>query len=193
MALGSIELGKVLVENGLSPDDIEERASQIVLFGSRAAGVAGPESDWDLLCIGDGESIHLSRLDLIWVSEKDLTTRKWLGSELATHIAAYGKWLLGVDSWSQKAFVSRRAKQTKRRAVLTQSQELSRLWSSLLPSRQAKQARRLRRQVQRLAYLVDGRAVPSSPLLDLAWKRHRAPTEDLKCSPMIAAPSLAEP
>ena len=33
--------------------------------------------------------------DLIFVASETLASRRWLGSELASHVAAYGRWLHG--------------------------------------------------------------------------------------------------
>jgi predicted nucleotidyltransferase len=48
----SVVLAPVLetLRNGLGDDLVA-----VVLFGSRARGEAGPESDWDLLLIGEGD------------------------------------------------------------------------------------------------------------------------------------------
>ncbi len=113
---------------GVSITSLRRSAREIVLFGSRAAGVAGPLSDWDLLCIGCPSreqrwpsstatlAAHSSvrppflfselaadprvrRTHLVWIDERSLGTQKWLESELAGHVARYGVWLHGKPRW----------------------------------------------------------------------------------------------
>ena len=163
------ELPRTLVAHGISLADLERQASQIVLFGSRAGGVARTDSDWDLLCIGEGVSTRSRHLDLVWIPAERIVHEAWLGSELATHVAAYGRWLAGEDTWSHRAHVSAWAAEAKRRSAQRRLGELERLWPRLLPSRRAKHLRRLRREVQRFELLRGGHAVPPSRILDEAW------------------------
>lgn len=49
-------LDHALASVGTSLADLRAAATEIVMFGSRAAGVARATSDWDLLCVGRGVS-----------------------------------------------------------------------------------------------------------------------------------------
>src|SRR5436190_23090781 len=84
---------------GLSWLDLQAQASQIILFGSYALSLETEASDLDLLCVGRGKRFKSATLHVIWVSEERTTSDDWLGSELATHICAYGKWLKGENTW----------------------------------------------------------------------------------------------
>jgi hypothetical protein len=180
---------------GLTCAAIERNASQMVLFGSRAAGVAGEHSDFDLLVVGEGRSIHTRQVDLIQVPPEAVQSVRWLGSELASHVATYGRWLFGPDDWRANAHISHEAVTQKREGIEFQLGELSRLWPSLLPAARARHVTRLRREVQRLELMRGGHAVPPSRHLDLAWQQRGVPREDLAdlivaCA-MIALPTVA--
>jgi hypothetical protein len=170
----------VLRGQQISWSALECRASQVILFGSRAAGVAGVDSDWDLLCVGEGTSVHNRNIDLVWVSPMQLSTDRWLGSELASHVAVYGQWLVGEDSWSHCVSISPEAVHHKRQSILFQLSELKRLWSSIIPGWRAKHLRRLRRDVQRLHCLIEKRAVPPTRMLDDLWGKSGMPPEELE-------------
>lgn len=159
---------------------LECRASQIVLFGSRAAGVARIDSDWDLLCIGDGRSVYNDKIDLVWISAMQLATDRWLGSELASHVAVYGQWLVGKDSWSHRVSIAPETIRHKCQSILLQLFQLRRLWSNIVPGWRAKHLRRLRRDVQRLHYLIAKRAVPPTRILDDLWNQSGMPLEELE-------------
>lgn len=92
-------------------------------------------------------SVHNKKIDLIWISPAQLKTDRWLGSELASHVAAYGHWLVGEDSWSHRTSISPEAVHHKRLSVLFQLSELKRLWPGIIPGWRAKHLLRLRRDV----------------------------------------------
>ena len=149
-------------------------ATQVVLFGSRAANVAGDGSDWDILCVGNGSTRLGRRLDIVWVREEDVQSANWLGSELASHIGAYGVWLVGEDDWTGLVSISNEAVSRKEQRVRRQLQGLEKYYDRILPSLRAKHLRRVRRQVQRLQHLRRNRPVPPSPLLDEIWASHES-------------------
>jgi nucleotidyltransferase-like protein len=163
------ELRRQLEIGGLPWAVLARRAQEIVLFGSRSQGVAGPDSDWDLLCVGEGSTSRVGSVHLVWVPSTEMFTRKWLGSELAGHIAAYGVWLVGTSHWQNQVFVSATALAHKQRIVKARLAALDRYQHDLAPARRAYYGLRIRRDVQRLMILRAGRPVPASPLLDRAW------------------------
>ena len=154
---------------GLSWSRLVRRASEIVLFGSRAQGVGGDDSDWDLLCIGDDATSRVGAVHLVWLSPDDTVRGSWLGSELAGHVAAYGVWLRGASGWKEKVFVSPSTLAHKRRLVKAGLRALESHHRDLAPPRRHHHALRIRRDVQRLLILGSGEAVPASPVLDQAW------------------------
>lgn len=173
------EVDSVLRPVGLTWESVEQEASQVVLFGSRAADVAREDSDWDLLIVGNGKSVHTQRVDLVWISPAVIRSEHWLGSELASHVAAYGRWLLGSEDWRGKVHISLAAIKRKQTGVEFQLKELNRIWSSLLPHARARHLTRLRRDVQRLSLLRNGDPVPPSRHLDVVWMRDHSPREDI--------------
>jgi len=82
------DLLQALADLGLSLGELQRSAEQIVVFGSRAAGLARESSDWDLLIIGSDSSLHTPALDLVWVTPRELESADWLASELAGHVAS---------------------------------------------------------------------------------------------------------
>jgi len=163
------ELHRQLEMGGLPWTVLARKASEIVLFGSRAQNVERKESDWDLLCVGESSATRVGNVHFVWVPPEETFTEKWLGSELAGHIAAYGTWLLGKGSWRELVFVSPIAVAHKQRLVKARLSALAKYTDDLSPARRAYYALRIRRDVQRLVILRGGGAVPASPLLDRAW------------------------
>jgi len=160
---------KRLRASGLRLDQLKKACEQIIVFGSMTIeGKRG--SDLDLLCIGHGQRVKNPCVDLVWRCPDRIKKQGWLGSELANHVAHYGKWLHGLDNWSKSVFISHRAIRLKRRSIRSRARALERWWQKLRPEYKAKHVLKLRRDLQRLAMLVRRRAVEPSPLLDEHWR-----------------------
>src|SRR5438552_6331351 len=97
--LRSLALSRVERAGILWPH-LDSQATQIIVFGSFALSTATESSDLDILCIGEGERIRSPELHLIWVSSRRITSAEWRSSELATHVATYGKWIKGENNWA---------------------------------------------------------------------------------------------
>ena len=164
------DLRLVFVRSGTSWDDVVENALQVILFGSRAVGPHGPDSDWDLLCVGHGERIRRGELDLLWLTRSETRSKEWLGSELASHIAAFGKWIVGADDWSDMATISDEAIAKKRRHIEHRLAALARVWLHLSTAHKRRHTRLIRRQLQRLQLLERRQAVIPNPMLDREWR-----------------------
>ena len=174
-------LVRALRRQQISWSALEDRASQVILFGSRAAGVAGRDSDWDLLCIGEGTSLHNGRLDVVWIPPEQLATEACARLRIAASlVATYGIWLVGEDSWSHLVRISPEAVHHKRQLILCQLSELRRLWSSIIPAGARSISRHIRRNVQRLHFLIEKRAVPPTRVLDDLWNQSGTPPEELE-------------
>jgi len=148
---------------------IAEQTSQIILFGSWAISAQCEFSDIDLLCVGEGSRFKSSLLDIVWRSPQQLLADKWLGSELANHIAHYGLWLHGRDDWGSKVYYSEQALLFKRRLIRSRFSALFRLWPTLSPAYRQKHVVKLRRDIQRLALIKSRSPMKPSPLLDREW------------------------
>jgi hypothetical protein len=146
-------------------------ADQLVLFGSRSAGVARPDSDWDVLLVrADGPAIRCaSKVDLVEIPKPQLNSSAWLGSELAGHIAAYGHWIVGEPTWSASVHFSKFAIERKGNRLKSRLQNMQPSWDILQPAYQKRFAMIVRRDVQRYRCLVEGRPVAPSSMLDSTW------------------------
>lgn len=158
-----------LVAIGWSWEMLLERCHQVILFGSRAANMHRPTSDHDLLCIGRGEARITPAVDMVWISVERLEGSEWLGSELAQHVAHYGCWLSGENTWGSAVFSSERAILQKADQIKARVHALIPRWDRLLPPYHRKYSRLVRRDLQRLQLLAEGKAVPPSPALDSEW------------------------
>jgi hypothetical protein len=157
---------------GLSWQYLEFHACELVLFGSRACGCASVRSDWDLLCIGDGITRRTPSIDVLWLSRDFVRSHAWKASELAAHIAVYGRWLHGQPSWQAELRSGvNEAFQAKTARIARRIQALERVWNQLSTPYRQKHWVRLRRDLQRHALLREGQAVPPSAWLDAAWFR----------------------
>jgi hypothetical protein len=154
---------------GLSWGWLQREATGIVLFGSRAAGLGSTASDWDLLCIGPRGPKPNGIVDLVWVDPGVLESTRWLGSELAMHVAAFGMPLTGLHPWVSSVFTSADAVSRKLRRVIHKLRGMEAAWPVLTAAQQTRHARWLRLELQRLERLQSGRPVPPTALLDREW------------------------
>lgn len=165
-----LSLAKTRVRNaGLDWNRLCEQARQIVVYGSRATSAHGRTSDLDLLCIGVGDRFKSKRLHIIWVPESRLRQKRWLGSELATHVAAYGQWIKGENDWAYSTRPNAHALRLVRKRVKGRATAIRQNWEFLLPHLRAKQVTRLRRDLQRLLMMREGNPPVASGTLDTRW------------------------
>ena len=76
---------------------------EVVIFGSMSVGLQRPDSDIDILLVGNDEyRVKDKGLDLIAITRETTRSPTWLESELASHIAEYGNWILGTSSWKRE-------------------------------------------------------------------------------------------
>lgn len=174
-----VRLIAALTRAGLDWALLERSCEQIVLFGSQADGRADSSSDWDLLCIGAGSRLRFTGVDLVWLAPAALDRSDWLGRELAVHVAAYGRWLKGENTWSDRCHTSKTAVDAKTRRIARRLATLERHWDNLGPWFRQRHAHRVRRDLQRHALLLAGVPVPSRPVLNAAWDRLAEPAEVL--------------
>jgi Nucleotidyltransferase domain len=173
------DLCRSLASLDLSFADLERSSDQIILFGSRAAGLARSGSDWDLLVVGEGHSRHTPAIDLVWLPPQELATKAWLASELAGHVARWGDWIHGAPDWTASVTRSTAAADGKAHRVASRLAALERAWDLLPSAYRRKHHALVRRDLQRHAILARGEPVPPSPVLDDAWVAYVAPRDEL--------------
>lgn len=163
-------LNELLALSGLNRQRASlAHAQSVFLFGSRAHGVHSETSDYDILCVGKGETRMTKLLDILWVDPDRCHSRQWLGSELAGHVAYYGKCLHGDDTWLSGVFASEEAIHHKRSQITERVETLKPRWERFLPVYHTKYLRLLRRDLQRHDCLARGNPVPPTPVLDELW------------------------
>lgn len=157
-----------LTNAGLDWSRLCASASEIVLFGSRATGCATHDSDWDLLVIGSGAERRrvVGTVDLV---PCPAPTGTWLGTDIATHVSSFGRWLHGTPEWRSlvQYEVAARAKENVLRRSI---KSLASYWDRLAPRRRLRHLRAVRLDAQRLVRLRRGLPVPATAWLDEAWQ-----------------------
>lgn len=166
-------LDDALASIGLSCHALQNGSREVVLFGSRAAGLARAGSDWDVLCVGHGHTRRTRQIDLLWITPEELDSTAWLASELAGHIAHHGRWLAGEPSWTGKVTHDTHAPAQKRCWLVHRLAAWERSWPALSPRLRQHYACTLRQNLQRHEVLLQGRAVPPTPVLDETWQNRR--------------------
>jgi hypothetical protein len=178
------EANLALKDHNLRVDILAQNADQIILFGSWAAGLQRNDSDVDILCVGRGPRIKSRSLDLIWIEREEVNEQRWLGSELATHIAGFGIWLSGADKWSSKAHTSVRAVDRKTRRLRSLLHALEVSWHELALPLRRRYARSFSRDLLRLDYLLSSCPVAPTAIIDRQLE-HTSSAEILKDSDAV--------
>ena len=158
-------LNDILRHHSVEPSSAEE----IVLFGSRVDPGCEDPSDWDVLCVGYGKTRLGRELDVVWVTPEEVESTRWLTSELGTHIARYGRWLRGPGSWKGSARVDEKTVAAKHAGLGARIRGYGKVWPRLGTRSRRRFGTKIRRDVQRLAILSAGEAVPARPTLDRLW------------------------
>jgi hypothetical protein len=157
-------------------DSVEllDKSSEVIVFGSVAAGLERADSDIDVFCFGAAEFTAKSDLlDLIILPHEMRWTDRWLRSELASHISQYGVWIKGEPVWVDRARIGREALIRKRRRVESFMRSLPRAWNALDGSFKVKYSIKVRREMQRLLLLTQSVPIPPTIILDTAWQESR--------------------
>jgi hypothetical protein len=165
------QLAVILRDAGIDADVIARAGGGVWAFGSRAAGCAQPNSDWDVLVVAPvivkTPSGRVGALDLVCV-ELPVFLADWQHSELATHIGAHGVCLTPecrLQVVGKPLFAAPRKRAVVHRRALT----IDHLWDAFTPHQRRRESIRLRRDIQRVALLEKGKATPPSAWLDAAW------------------------
>jgi predicted nucleotidyltransferase len=150
-----------------------DESVDVIIFGSRAAGVHSKPSDLDILCVGTRERYKSHRLDVVSRESVEVEDRKWLGSELASHIAVYGIVIRGSAAWKEAVRLNEATVSQKERRVVALVDGLWTYWDRIYPEFRRKYLTTIRREVQRLELLRKGIAMPPTPSLDRTWKNEQ--------------------
>jgi predicted nucleotidyltransferase len=154
-----------------------EECPDVVIFGSRAAGVHSRSSDLDILCVGTSLRRKQGQLDIVSRTVAEVENQKWLGSELASHIVTYGVVIGGRADWKDAVRLAGLAVSQKERRLVALVDGLWAHWSRLHPDFRRKYLTTIRRETQRLKVLGEGIAVPPTPVLDRNWNAECADSE----------------
>ena len=171
-ALATIE--RRLIEIGWSTLKLLERADEVAVFGSFAMNGDLSRKDVDIFAVGDFKGRITSCVDLMVVSKSQLSSAEWLESEVAGHIAKYGKWLKGTPEWACQAATTKETVLSKARRIESHLKGLRKNWRYMGGKYRDKHLTAIRRHLQRLECLINGQFVPPSKLLDESWKSKKA-------------------
>jgi predicted nucleotidyltransferase len=171
-----------MTEHEVAAECLEE-ADEIVIFGSRSVGLEKSNSDLDVLCIGKkSQKLKTRFLDLTVMPLEETFQAKWLGNELASHIAKYGTWIKGDPKWVDSVQIGAEAVDAKRRRIAAFLRALPSRWDNLDEIFRQKYATKLRRETQRLLLLERGVAVPPTRILDESWDVFTIPEQEIERS-----------
>jgi Nucleotidyltransferase domain len=173
-------LHDLLSNSGMTYEKVADVSTEVVIFGSRAVGMHRPDSDLDVLLVGANTGrLHVRGIDFVILPSEELASSRWLGSELASHIAEYGKWIKGYGSWRHQVRISDRAAMRKQARVVGLLMRAPKWWSKLHPVFHAKYKLTIRRELQRLDLLRRKTPVPPTCTLDSDWSQHSSASDYL--------------
>ena len=156
-------------------NDYYKHADEVILFGSWAFGVERPTSDIDVLCIGQGKSVTSNVLHILCMSRSRFRQHVLRGSELASHVAAYGIWLKGNRSVPKYIGPSHATVDRRRRLLDSRVRALCAHWRDLRGEFKRKHADKVRRDLQRLSLLKMGRPNVPAPGTRQRMAKNAAP------------------
>lgn len=142
-----------------------EASSQVIAFGSYAAGCQNDQSDVDILFVTEKRGMRNEFFDFVCIDPRRISLKSWLGSELANHVAKYGVWLKGDDSWKRQVFIGQSAIDRKKVIILSR---LSHLWVKRKSIKHQSTIRLFENVVLdsfRLVTMMHGTAVPPTAIV----------------------------
>ncbi|HZR58129.1 MAG TPA: nucleotidyltransferase domain-containing protein [Terriglobales bacterium] len=166
-------LHTLISNSGATYEKLVGASTEVVIFGSRAIGVNRPDSDLDVLLVDTNVGRpRVAGIDFVILRLEELASSRWLGSELASHIAQYGKWIKGPGSWRHQVHISDRAAMRKEARIVGLLMCAPKWWSKLHPVFRTKYELTIRRELQRLDLLRQRVPVPPTHALDADWVQH---------------------
>lgn len=170
----------LLSNSSMAYEDVVGASTEAVIFGSRAVDMHRPDSDLDVLLVdAKTDRLRASGLDFVILRSEELASSLWLGSELASHIAEYGKWIKGSGFWRHQVRISDRAAMRKQARIVGLLMRGPKWWPKLHPVFRTKYKLTVRRELQRLDLLRRKTPVPPTCTLDSDWDQHRSASDYL--------------
>ena len=146
-------------------DYLLNKSEQAVIFGSYASGFQLDESDIDILFISKEKNIKTKYLDFICIKPDKLHLKSWLGTELANHVASFGIWIKGDDSWKHEVFISNSSLERKKIIILNRLAHLFVKKNSISQTLMLRLFEDVLLDSYRLIQMDEGCAVPSNVVL----------------------------
>jgi hypothetical protein len=160
------EVHKIASSGRFSLEELLRSSADVIVFGSRAAGLERVDSDLDILVVGAPKlRKRIGSMDLICIPEQEAESLSWQHSEIFRHIAAYGT-SLAHDNVAIRSVIDEHAASRKRHRLDSLVNKLSGSWESLDDRYRLKYFIKLRREFQRYKLLSDGQPVPPTAVLD---------------------------
>ncbi len=169
---------RLLRSAGVDLAQIADRSRELVVFGSYAAGLQTRVSDLDIFIVSEHALLlpAIRGADIVVRTEKQALSDEWLRSELAGHIAAYGRWISGEGGWRSRAMDAinkdDEAAERKQRRIVRLEESLRKHWDRLTPDFRRRSLVTIGREWQRLHLLKSGVPVPPTRILDIEAKRY---------------------
>ena len=165
----SVELSLVAI--GVDFPMLRRESRAVVLFGSRAAGLAAGASDWDLLVVDGPAMVRRDGIDIVSVRHSSLQSCRWRACDLSSHVEAFGVKLFGEDvRWDVNYHAAAERKLVRIRHKL---RLLESYWSLLSPFHRKQHSVLLRRDIQRYWRLLEASPVPRTAILDQCFEQER--------------------
>lgn len=173
-------LRDLLSNSSMTYEEVVDASTEAVIFGSRAVDMHRPDSDLDVLLVdAKTDRLRVAGVDFVILRSEELASSLWLGSELASHIAEYGKWIKGFGFWRHQVRISDRAAMRKQARIVGLLMRAPKWWSKLHPVFHTKYKLTIRRELQRLDLLRRKTPVPPTCTLDSDWNQHRSASDYL--------------
>ncbi|MEL7370900.1 MAG: nucleotidyltransferase domain-containing protein [Myxococcota bacterium] len=154
------------------------------LFGSRATDCARTDSDWDVLVlaprVSDFHRHRWAHVDLITVRWPSPNPQRWLTSELAVHVSAFGKLIhdhdiRDHDIWDHADWTKHVDVDAATHLKIMRTQKRMTAYTNAAPNLSSPVLKRrsvmLRRDFQRIDALRTKGIVPPSAWLDDEWRQ----------------------
>jgi hypothetical protein len=154
----------------LPPPRAEEVLSSplIYVFGSLAAGVECASSDVDLLVLSEMNTHWRENgLDVVTITPTRLRDPRWLGGELATHIATYGVLIKGPHGALSNSTPNAAAVFSKEKRIKSYLNALRPKWRNFDRLMKEKYVLKVKQELLRLGFLKSRISVPPTALLEV--------------------------